>query len=134
MIIVPIIALYHKIDKTVLLSVRLQGKDFAGFYEFPGGKTQEHELPTEALCREIYEELNISILQNDLKPITFIESRHKNKEYLLLMYYCDVYSGTPIGNEGQEIHFISLQNLLDYKMPPANRAIIPILQEYIKKL
>jgi len=131
MLIVPIIALHRQSDNTILLSIRLQGKQLAGFYEFPGGKTEQGEIPTEALCREIHEELDIIIQPADLKPVTFTDFRYEHKEYVLLMYYCNHYQGTAIGNEGQEIHFVPLENLDDYKMPPANAAMIPVLKQFI---
>jgi 8-oxo-dGTP diphosphatase len=134
MIVVPIIALYQKSNQTILLSVRLQGKELAGFYEFPGGKTENFELPIEALCREVFEELDIVIHQNDLTPVIFNEFRHNNKEYLLLMYYCEKYLGTVCGKEGQEIYFVPLTDLINYKMPVANKKMIPILQRFIYNL
>lgn len=38
--------------------------EFAGGWEFPGGKIEEHETPKEALIREIKEELDIEIVGN----------------------------------------------------------------------
>lgn len=134
MIIVPIIALHRQSDHTILLSVRQQGKDLAGFYEFPGGKTESDELPIEALCREIKEELNIDITPDHLTAISFTEFRHNHTEFLLLLYYCHQYSGVPIGNEGQDILFVPLSQLHTYKMPPANIKLIPTLLKYIDQL
>lgn len=133
MLVVPIIALHKQIDNTILLSVRMQGKQLAGFYEFPGGKTETGELPSEALAREIFEELDIKINVTDLTPVIFADFRYENKEYILLMYYCHQYQGNIIGKEGQKIEFVSLNDLENYKMPQANFAMIPILKDYIKK-
>ncbi len=132
MLIVPIIALHHHDNNTILLSVRLQGKQLAGFYEFPGGKTEAGELPSEALCREIFEELDIIIHKDSLKPVIFTDFRYEDKEYLLLMYYCNDYKGNIIGKEGQKIEFVALNDLEHYKMPPANAAMIPVLKRYIR--
>jgi 8-oxo-dGTP diphosphatase len=133
MLIVPIIALHRQTDNTILLSVRQAGKQLAGFYEFPGGKTEAGELPCEALCREIFEELDVKIDIGCLKPVIFADFRYENKEYLLLMYYCNQYKGNIIGKEGQKIEFVPVDKLVDYKMPPANSAMIPILQNFIEK-
>jgi 8-oxo-dGTP diphosphatase len=133
MLVVPIIALHKHDDNTIVLSVRQSGKQLAGFYEFPGGKTEKGELPSEALCREIFEELDIVINIENLKPVTFTDFRFENKKYVLLMYYCSKYTGNIIGKEGQKINFVSVDKLGDYKMPPANYAMIPILQDFIKK-
>ncbi len=134
MLIVPIIALHRQSDNTILLSVRLQGKQLAGFYEFPGGKTETGELPSEALCREIFEELDITIHKDNLKPVIFTDFRYESKEYVLLMYYCTHYEGTLIGKEGQKIECVSLNDLENYKMPPANAAMIPVLRRFIRDI
>lgn len=134
MLIVPIIALHDAVKNNILLSVRQSGKQLAGFYEFPGGKTEKGELPSEALCREIFEELDIEINVQNLTPVTFTDFRFDAKEYVLLMYYCCEYKGDIIGKEGQKIEFVPVDDLNHYKMPPANCAMIPILQDYIKRL
>ena len=133
MLIVPIIALHQQADNTILLSVRQSGKQLAGFYEFPGGKTEKNELPCEALVREIFEELDIQIEIQNLMPVIFADFRFENREYLLLMYYCNQYKGNIIGKEGQKIEFVRVDKLVNYKMPPANFAMIPILTDFIKK-
>ena len=131
-LIVPIIALYKKEDKTILLSIRQTGKQLAGYYEFPGGKTEIGETPSEALCREIFEELDIVISQDDLYPVIFTDFKFEEKIYTLLMYYCDTYQGRPQGKEGQHIEYVPFAKLEDYKMPFANTKLIPALTDYIQ--
>ena len=131
MIIVPILALYRHNDSSILLSVRQAGKQLAGYYEFPGGKLEAEETPSQALCREIFEELDILIAQESLTPVHFIDFPFENKHYLLLMYYCDNFTGNPIGKEGQDICFVPLKDLSDYKMPAPNKLLIPVLQKFI---
>jgi 8-oxo-dGTP pyrophosphatase MutT (NUDIX family) len=41
-------------------------------YYLPGGKVDIHETPTQALCREISEELNVEIEENELTYYTHI--------------------------------------------------------------
>jgi len=132
-LIVPVIALYKKEDHSILLSVRQAGKQLAGYYEFPGGKTEIGETPSEALCREIFEELDITIKQDDLDPVIFTDFKFEEKIYTLLMYYCDAFSGTPKGKEGQHIEYVAADKLDTYKMPFANTKLIPALIDYIKK-
>ena len=47
------------VDGRVLLAQRPEGKSMAGLWEFPGGKVEGAETPTEALERELLEELGI---------------------------------------------------------------------------
>lgn len=48
-------------DGKIFCAQRPADKDLAGFWEFPGGKTEAHETPEEALVREIREEFGADI-------------------------------------------------------------------------
>ena len=48
-------------DGALLLSTRPEGKAYAGFWEFPGGKIEAGETVEQALRRELQEELGITI-------------------------------------------------------------------------
>lgn len=48
-------------DGRVLLAQRPQGKPYAGYWEFPGGKVEPGESLEAALARELHEELGIAV-------------------------------------------------------------------------
>jgi len=48
-------------DGRFLLAQRPEGRIWAGFWEFPGGKIEPGESPAEALSRELLEELGIEV-------------------------------------------------------------------------
>jgi 8-oxo-dGTP diphosphatase len=48
-------------DGQFLLTSRPEGKVFAGYWEFPGGKLESGETVEQALRRELHEELGITI-------------------------------------------------------------------------
>ena len=53
-------------QEKVLVQTRPEGADYAGFWEFPGGKQEPGELITDTVCRELREELAIEVAgQND---------------------------------------------------------------------
>jgi len=50
-------------DGYFLLTTRPAGKDYAGYWEFPGGKLEQGETVAQALTRELHEELGIEVTQ-----------------------------------------------------------------------
>ncbi len=57
------VAVFIKSDGSFLLSSRPEGKPYAGYWEFPGGKIEQGESVRGALVRELEEELNVVIDQ-----------------------------------------------------------------------
>jgi 8-oxo-dGTP diphosphatase len=55
-------AVLQRSDGSFLLAQRPTGKVYAGFWEFPGGKIEHGETPSQALRRELEEELGITAL------------------------------------------------------------------------
>ena len=54
-------AVLQRADGAFLLAQRPQGKVYAGYWEFPGGKIEPGEPADKALARELHEELGIDI-------------------------------------------------------------------------
>ena len=72
-------------DKKLLLAF---SKNKACFY-LPGGKTAGSESAKQALCREIKEELNVSITENDLSYHTHITApAYGEKEGIIMEQDC----------------------------------------------
>jgi 8-oxo-dGTP diphosphatase len=55
------VAILTRPDGSVLLARRPEGKVYAGYWEFPGGKVEPGEAVAQALAREIDEELGIHV-------------------------------------------------------------------------
>jgi 8-oxo-dGTP diphosphatase len=58
-------------DGSFLMTSRPQGKVYAGYWEFPGGKVEVGETVEQALARELHEELGITVL--DVQPWRTLE-------------------------------------------------------------
>src|SRR3984957_5897528 len=83
----------------VLLQQRPKGKAMAGLWEFPGGKIQAGETPEAALCRELQEELGITVVPSDLSEFAFASHRYDTFHILLLLWTCKRWQGTPTPRE-----------------------------------
>ena len=109
----------------VLLAQRPAGKSMAGLWEFPGGKVESGETPETALVREMREELGIVINEGSLTPLTFASHSYETFHLLMPVFQCiDSWSGTPVGAEGQEIGWVTANDLSRYAMPEAD---LPLL-------
>ena len=116
-------------ENEILLSKRPKKKHLSGFWEFPGGKVEEGETPEKALIREVKEELNIDINNKCIAPLSFSEFDYKNFQLLLLLYVCRRWEGKPMSMENNRLEWVKPNMLRDYKMPPADDALIYCLQD-----
>ena len=116
-------------ENEILLSKRPEKKHLSGFWEFPGGKVEEGETPEKALVREVKEELNIDINNKCFAPLSFSEFDYNNFQLLLLLYICRRWDGVPMSMENNKLEWVKPNMLRDYKMPPADDALIYCLQD-----
>ena len=73
-------------DDALLLSTRPEGKPYAGYWEFPGGKIEAGESVAEALRRELHEELGITIAYVEIWRVT----EHDYPHALVRLHWCKV--------------------------------------------
>ena len=123
-------------DGRVLLAKRPQGKAFAGYWEFPGGKLEAGETPEAALIRELNEEIAVDTYDSCLAPLGFVSHTYPEHHMILLLYACRKWTGTPTLQEagpeaGAELAWVRPLQLRRYQMPPANDGLIPILQDLL---
>ncbi|CAI8941552.1 Nudix family hydrolase [Methylocaldum szegediense] len=91
-------------------------------WEFPGGKLEPGETAREALSREIYEELNLKVI--DTSPLIRIRHTYPERRVLLDVWRVDRFDGTPVGMQGQPIRWVSPDDLPRFVFPAANRPIV----------
>lgn len=119
------------VDGRVLLAQRPEGKSLAGMWEFPGGKVEQGETPEQALIRELQEELGIDTWASCLAPLTFASHSYDDFHLLMPLFACRKWDGIPSSQEGQKLQWVRPENLRDYKMPPADIPLIPILRDWL---
>ncbi len=86
-----------------LLAQRPEGKAYAGYWEFPGGKVEPGETRLAALQREIREELGIEVLA----ATPWLTRRHVYEHASVELHFFRVtaWRGEPRGLDGQRFEF-----------------------------
>lgn len=113
----------------VLLGRRLKGTHLAGYWEFPGGKVETGESVSQALSRELLEELDIRVGMTS--PLLEVRHDYGDKQVWLDVYEVMDWEGTPRGAEGQPIAWVGLRDLERFEVPEANAAIMDRVRELL---
>lgn len=110
----------------ILISRRHDNAHQGGKWEFPGGKLEAGESVTEALARELDEELGIH--PTKLRPLIRVRHQYPQQQVLLDVWKVSAFSGDPEGREGQPIQWIAAGELSRYEFPDANQPIVKAIQ------
>jgi 8-oxo-dGTP diphosphatase len=106
----------------VLISQRADDAHQGGLWEFPGGKLEAGESVSEALARELHEELGIELQR--ARPLIRVRYDYPDKSVLLDVWRVDAFSGEAHGREGQAFKWVWPSELSNYDFPAANLPII----------
>lgn len=106
----------------VLLARRPEGGVLGGFWEFPGGKRRPHESFEGCLVRELREEIEVDITVGPLIERVLYRYPHATVE--IHFFRATVDRGLPRPDGCAEVRWVPLRDLPDYRVPPANEALI----------
>lgn len=111
-----------EIDGRILLTRRAPGENLAGYWEFPGGKLESGETPQHCIVRELREELGVEVSAHEVlaesphEAITLIAVRTEMVPQPLQLTVHDA------------AEWVRPEDLLDYRLPPADIPIAQALQ------
>jgi len=117
-------------NEAILLAQRPEGKPYAGYWEFPGGKIEAGETLFQALQRELIEEINVRIL--DAKEFLTIEHDYPHAYVRLHICLVTSWEGEVKGLEGQATAWLSvgeISRIEDSNLQPILPATLPILEK-----
>ena len=114
-------------DDSFLLTSRPEGKAYAGYWEFPGGKLEVGETVAQALQRELQEEIGISIEDCDAWKTEQIDYPHA----LVQLNFCKVrrWSGELQMREAQ----LYAWQQLPVTVKPVLPGTLPVLEWFAKE-
>jgi 8-oxo-dGTP diphosphatase len=115
-------------EDKVLITRRAPKENFAGGWEFPGGKIEINETPQECLVRELKEELNIIVTVD--KFCTEVAYDYGNMNINLIAYYCTIVDGEIQISVHDKYKWVKINDLLKYDLLPAD---VPIAKKVIEE-
>lgn len=113
--------------------VRLEEGALYGMLEFPGGKIEVGETPEMACRREVHEEVEV-LLPEDEKLVLFkYQDYSVENKNICLFVFLSKFTDFPAEKGGwSEITYDKKSDYLQGKIPPINHVIIDELAVYIK--
>jgi mutator protein MutT len=113
-------------DGRVLITQRLADDTLGGYWEFPGGKVEPGEDLAAALARELREELGVEAKIG--AQIHHIAHAYPDRDVRLYFFDARITSGEPQKLEVADLRWVTLDELMDYQFPEADRPLLEQLR------
>ena len=123
---IDVVAAIIKQDGKILATQRGYG-DFAGGWEFPGGKIEAGETPEEALVREIHEELEATIAVDS--PITVVDYDYETFHLHMYCFLCHVSSGKLELHEHMAAKWLDASMIESVGWLPADEEVVQAIKD-----
>ena len=123
---VDVVAAIIRQDGKILATQRGYG-EFAGGWEFPGGKIEPGETPEEAIVREIHEELEARIAVDAL--VTVVDYDYSTFHLHMHCFLCHVVDGQLELHEHMAARWLDAGNADSVEWLPADEEVIQAVKD-----
>ena len=118
-------------DKKILLARRFQTGYEDGNYSVPAGHLEAGESPLQAACREVAEEIGLTMKPTQLKPVLVL-SRLAHRQSIDFFFVCQKWGGEPCNtepNKCDDLRWVSLDRLPANTVPYIKKALNLVAQK-----
>jgi 8-oxo-dGTP diphosphatase len=117
---ITVVAAVIRRDGHYLICQRPLGKRHGSLWEFPGGKLQDGETITDAVRRELIEELHVEPLR-----VGEVRARISDPGSSFVIHFVDVeIAGEPRSVEHDQVAWVEAADLLRYPFAPSDLAFV----------
>jgi 8-oxo-dGTP diphosphatase len=122
------LALQRSTDQKYLITRRGPGQSGAGEWEFPGGKVEPGETQTQALVREIDEELSIELIEKRLLLLGDHIEHYPQKSVHIFLWKMTIDSDPAIIlTEHDQFQWICKEQIHVFSLSAGDQAFIALL-------
>jgi len=116
------VGVISNIEGKLLISRRGDALVWGGLWEFPGGKLEAGETPRQALDRELYEEIGITVISAE--PLITLKYQYPDVTVKLYAFSVGQFAGKVCSTLGQVCRWVAPAELGQYPFLAANKAVI----------
>ena len=114
-------------NEPVIFATQRGYGEYKDGWEFPGGKIEAGETPSEALVREIREELDTTIIVGEL--IDTIEYDYPSFHLSMDCFFCTIAAGRLLLKEHEAARWLTKEELYSVDWLPADLSLIRKIEQ-----
>lgn len=113
-----------------LVSRRPSDTHLGGLWEFPGGKCEPGETPSQAALRELWEEC--AVRATPVLEMRCVQWEYPDRRVQLFPLLCEWDSGEGEAVRNQQCRWLTLEEIHTLEFPPANAPILRELSQLLE--